>query len=185
MRITTRLPLVLTLLFSCVAAPLAAYAAQGLPPVVSDALKRSAIPQSAVGTYVQEVSGQTPWIAVNETTGFNPASTMKLVTSDAALELLGPTFNWKTQAYMTGTLNGDVLDGDLIIKGSGDPKLVTENFWQFLRKIRASGIREIRGNLILDRSIFEEMPYDAAQFDGDPLKPVSYTHLTLPTICSV
>ncbi|MNK11225.1 D-alanyl-D-alanine carboxypeptidase DacB precursor [compost metagenome] len=171
MRITTRLPLALALIFSFTLAPLAVHAAEGLPTVVSEALKRSAIPPAAVGTYVQEVSGQKPWIAVNETTGFNPASTMKLVTSDAALELLGPTFNWKTQAYMTGTLNGDVLDGDLIIKGSGDPKLVTENFWQFLRKIRAAGIREIRGNLILDRSIFEDMPYDAAQFDGDPLKP--------------
>ena len=153
MRIATRLFLALSISFTSIAV----HAAEGLPSVVTDALKRSAIPLSAVGTYVQDVSGQAPWIASNDVTGFNPASTMKLVTSDAALELLGPTYSWKTQAYMTGTLNGDVLDGDLIIKGSGDPKLVTENFWQFLRKIRASGIREIRGNLILDRSVFEEM----------------------------
>lgn len=171
MRITTRLTCTFSLLFSIVIAPVCVHAAEGLPSVVTDALKRSAIPLNAVGTYVQEVSGQAPWIASNDVAGFNPASTMKLVTTDAALDLLGPTYTWKTQAYMTGTLNGDVLDGDLIIKGSGDPKLVTENFWQFLRKIRATGIREIRGNLILDRSVFEDMPYDASVFDGDPLKP--------------
>ena len=145
--------------------------AAGLPMNVVDALKRGGIPQNAVATYVQEVSGPVPRIAINSTLGFNPASTMKLVTSNAALDMLGPAFTWKTQVYATGTQNGDVLNGDLVIKGSGDPKLVTEKFWQFLRQTRSAGIREIRGNLILDRSIFEDMSYDASRFDGDPLKP--------------
>ena len=47
----------------------------------------------------------------------------------------------------------------------------TENFWLFLRQIRARGIREIRGNLLLDRSAFEDVAYDAAKFDGDRSKP--------------
>lgn len=145
--------------------------AAGLPSPVAEALKRSGIPLNAVGAYVQEVSGPVPRIAVNSTVGFNPASTMKLVTSNAALDLLGPAFTWKTQVYATGTQSGDVLNGDLVIKGSGDPKLVTEKFWQLLRQIRAAGIREIRGNLILDRSAFDDTSYDAARFDGDPLKP--------------
>lgn len=145
--------------------------AAGLPTTVVDALKRGGIPQNAVATYVQEVSGPVPRISINSTTGFNPASTMKLVTSNAALDILGPAFTWKTQVYATGTQNGDALNGDLVIKGSGDPKLVTEKFWQFLRQIRAAGIREIRGNLILDRTVFEDMSYDASRFDGDPLKP--------------
>lgn len=169
MRITK--PFFLLLFFSLGFAPIVSHAAKGLPVVMTDALKRSAIPLNAVGTYVQEVSGPVPLIAVNSTVGFNPASTMKLVTSNAALDLLGPAFIWKTQAYVTGFQTGDVLNGDLVIKGSGDPKLVTEKFWQFLRQIRAAGIREIRGNLILDRSAFDEVPYDAASFDGDPLKP--------------
>lgn len=145
--------------------------AEGLPAPVAEALKRSGIPLSAVATYVQEVSGRAPLIAVNSTIGFNPASTMKLVTSNAALDLLSPAFSWKTEVYATGTQTGDVLHGDLIIKGSGDPKLVTEKFWQFLRQIRAAGIREIRGNLILDRSIFEDASYDASFFDNEPLRP--------------
>lgn len=157
--------------FACLFLFSAGALAQALPTPVADALARAGIPFNAVGVYVQDVGGGTPSIMLNPAVPFNPASTMKLVTTDAALELLGPTFSWKTQAYVSGTQAGDVLQGDLIIKGGGDPKLVIENFWLFLRQIRARGIREIRGNLVLDRSVFEEGSYDPAQFDGDPLKP--------------
>jgi len=145
--------------------------AQPLPLPVSDALQRAGIPAAAAGVYVQQAGGGAVLAAANETVAFNPASLMKLVTSYAALDLLGPAFTWRTQAYPTGAQRGDVLDGDLVIKGSGDPKLVLENLWLFLRRIRAQGIREIRGDLVLDRSAFEEAAHDAAQFDGDPLKP--------------
>ncbi len=143
---------------------------QDLPLPVTDALKRAGIPLAAVGAFVQEVGSNQALIALNAAAPLNPASTMKLVTSNAALELLGPTFTWKTQAYAGGVMSGDVLQGDLIIKGGGDPKLVLENFWLFLRQIRSKGIRDIRGNVLLDRSVFEEGFYDPAVFDGDPLK---------------
>lgn len=145
--------------------------AQELPVPIADALRRAEIPLAAMGTYVKEAGGGPVLIAANASVPFSPASTMKLVTSEAALELLGPTFTWKTQAFASGVQNGDVLQGDLIIKGSGDPKLVIENFWMFLRRIRAAGIREIRGNLLLDRSAYEDIAYDPAAFDGDPMKP--------------
>ena len=168
MRIPKRLQAAAILL----AAGVAAYAnAQDLPAPVADALKRAEIPVNAIGTYVQEAGNGAVLIASNAAVPFSPASTMKLVTSNAALEMLGPTFTWKTQAFADGAQNGDVLQGDLIIKGSGDPKLVMENFWLFLRRIRAKGIREIRGNLLLDRSVFEKITYDPAAFDGDPMRP--------------
>ncbi len=139
---------------------------QGLPFEVESEFRRAKIPLDATATYIQEVGSRAAWISINPKTPFNPASTMKLVTTSAALDLLGPTYTWKTVAYILGTQQGDVLRGDLIIKGSGDPKFLMENFWQFLRQIRAKGIREIRGNLVLDRSAFEESPFDAAVFDG-------------------
>ena len=143
-----------------------------LPQLVVSALQSAGIPSQNVGIYVQEAAvGGKVLAASNVNTPFNPASTMKLVTTDAALELLGPTFNWKTAAYTDGQQIGSILQGDLIFKGSGDPKLVLENFWLFLRQIRAKGIRDIRGNVVLDRSIFDEAAYDPSQFDGDPLKP--------------
>ncbi|CAN5139218.1 D-alanyl-D-alanine carboxypeptidase/D-alanyl-D-alanine-endopeptidase [soil metagenome] len=145
--------------------------ARDIPASVTDALKRAAIPVNAVAITVQEVSSGKTLVATNANTGFSPASTMKLLTTDAALELLGPTFTWKTRAFVTGTQTGDVLQGDLILAGSGDPRLVLENFWLFLRQIRAKGFREIRGNLVLDRSAFVDLTYDAGKFDGEALKP--------------
>ncbi|MEO8407245.1 MAG: D-alanyl-D-alanine carboxypeptidase, partial [Oxalobacteraceae bacterium] len=145
--------------------------AQALPPAVEDALQRAGISKAGVGIHVQEVSADAALLELNAAVPFSPASVMKLVTTDAALELLGPTYAWKTRAYAGGAQHGDVLQGDLIIQGSGDPKLVLENFWLFLRRIRAQGIRDIRGNLVLDRSVFAPMPDDAAAFDGEPGKP--------------
>jgi D-alanyl-D-alanine carboxypeptidase/D-alanyl-D-alanine-endopeptidase (penicillin-binding protein 4) len=145
--------------------------AQNLPSIVADALTRAQIPVQSVGTYVQEVGSPRLLIASNSMMPLNPASTMKLVTTQAALELLGPVYTWKTRAYADGRQVGDVLLGDLAFKGGGDPKLVVENFWLFLRQIRASGIRDIRGSLVLDRSAFAPSEHDAVLFDGDAYKP--------------
>lgn len=165
MRIWSRLQAALLIFLT---AP-AAYAA--LPAPVLAALKRAAIPPSAVGVQVQDIESGRILLALNPSLPLNPASTMKLVTTDAALELLGPTYSFATQVFTRGTRSGDQLHGDLILRGSGDPKLVIENFWLLLRKIRAQGVRVIHGNLLLDRAAFASVPNDPAQFDGDPLKP--------------
>lgn len=145
--------------------------AQELPVAMINALRQADIPVHNVGVFVQEVDETRPILSYNVATPFNPASVMKLLTTDAGLELLGPTFRWKTQAYVDGTFSNGVLLGDMIIKGSGDPKLVIENFWLFLRQIRAKGLRDIRGNLLLDRTAFADNSHDPAQFDGNPQKP--------------
>ena len=144
---------------------------QSLPPTITQALQRAAIPPTAVGTYVQEVSTSRILLAANNTAALNPASTMKLVTSAAALDLLGPVYTWKTRVYARGVQTGDVLQGDLVFQGGGDPKLVLENFWLLLRQIRAQGIREIAGRVVLDRSLFADPAFDAGRFDGDPSRP--------------
>jgi D-alanyl-D-alanine carboxypeptidase/D-alanyl-D-alanine-endopeptidase (penicillin-binding protein 4) len=144
--------------------------AQNLPAPVEQALKRAHIPLSAVAAYVQDVDGGRPLVALNAAQPMNPASTMKLVTTYAALELLGPAYTWKTEAYAGGTWQGDALQGDLILKGYGDPKLTLEHFWLLLRKLRALGLREIRGDLVLDRSYFEAAEFDPAKFDAEPLR---------------
>ena len=144
--------------------------AQSLPPAVEAALKRANIPPSAVAVYVQGVDDARPLLARNTTQPMNPASTMKLLTTYAALELLGPTYTWKTEAYAAGKLQGGVLEGDLILKGRGDPKLTVENFWVLLRRLRALGLRDIRGDLVQDRSYFEPANYDPGKFDAEPLR---------------
>ncbi len=133
-------------------------------------MQRAGIPEVASGLYVQQIGSGNMLLNVNSQKPFNPASTMKLLTTQAGLELLGPEFTWKTQAYIDGTIVDGVLQGDLIFKGSGDPKLVLENFWLFLRQIRQAGIRDIHGDVVLDRSLFAQTYYDANLFDGAPLR---------------
>jgi len=145
--------------------------ADALPSPVAQALSRAGLPHSAVALYVQEVDAPRPAAIFNASRPMNPASTIKLVTAFAALELLGPTYTWKTEAYLLGRLQDDVLDGDLALKGYGDPRLTIENFWLFLRALRARGLREIRGDLVLDRSYFDVADHDPASFDNEELRP--------------
>ena len=143
-----------------------------LPQPVAQALQQAGIPESSVGIYVQEVTAQRPLVASGAERVLNPASTIKLVTTFAALDQLGPAYRWSTEIYTAGTLQGDVLDGNLIIKGYGDPRLTLENFWLMLRNLRARGVREIRGDLVLDRSYFAVAKNsDPASFDNEPTRP--------------
>jgi len=142
-----------------------------LPAPVSRALKAANVPASSVAVLVQDVDARMPRTSFNADKPMNPASVMKLVTTYAALELLGPAYAWKTEAYASGPLKDGVLEGDLVLKGSGDPKLGFEQFWLLLRQLRAKGLREIRGDLVLDRSHFAPDGHDPARFDGEPLRP--------------
>jgi serine-type D-Ala-D-Ala carboxypeptidase/endopeptidase (penicillin-binding protein 4) len=102
----------------------------------------------------------------------NPASVMKLVTTYAALNTLGPKFTWKNRIYVDGVVvHGGVLDGNLVIRGSGDPKLVLERIQELFAKVQAKGVREVRGDIILDRSIFQVPDKNPADFDDEPLRP--------------
>lgn len=135
------------------------------------ALARAKIPESAVAIYVQELGQATPLLAVNAERGFNPASVMKLLTTYAGLEVLGPAYRWKTELYTQGAWKGERLKGDLVFKGYGDPKITLEAFWLMLRDLRQRGLKDLRGNLVLDRSYFEIADEDPAAFDNEPHKP--------------
>jgi D-alanyl-D-alanine carboxypeptidase/D-alanyl-D-alanine-endopeptidase (penicillin-binding protein 4) len=145
--------------------------ARELPGSVAQALRSAGIPANAAGAYVQEVIAGRTLVSSNALAPLNPASTIKLVTTQAALQVLGPTFTWKTGAYASGSQQGDVLEGDLIMRGGGDPRFVMESLWLLLRQIRDKGVRHIDGDLVLDRSLYAALPFDAALFDGAPLKP--------------
>lgn len=142
-----------------------------LPSGFSAALARAKIPESAVAIYVQDVNQTTPLLAFNAERGFNPASVMKLLTTYAGLEVLGPAYRWKTEVYSQGVWKGEQLKGDLVFKGYGDPKITLEAFWLILRDLRQRGLKDLRGNLLLDRSFFENTAEDLAAFDNEPYKP--------------
>ena len=142
--------------------------AAGLPQSVKDELKRANIPLSSVAVVVLEEHALRPAISVNAGRAMNPASTMKLLTTTSALESLGPAYRWKTEAYLDGQLTQGVLQGDLVFKGYGDPKLTVESFWMWLRELRQRGLREIRGDIVLDHSNFAPYQYDPGEFDNEP-----------------
>ncbi|MDY6992899.1 MAG: D-alanyl-D-alanine carboxypeptidase/D-alanyl-D-alanine-endopeptidase, partial [Pseudomonadota bacterium] len=85
-----------------------------------------------------------------------PASVMKIVTTAAALHYLGPEYRFKTKFLYTGERQGDSIQGDFIIQGGGDPKLSTEQLWSIAARVKASGIKEITGNLIIDTHFFDQ-----------------------------
>ena len=143
----------------------------GLPEEVIRAFRSAQIPLSSVAAYVQEIGASRPVFSQQPAKPMNPASTMKLVTTFAALELLGPDYRWRTEAYADGPIAEDVLDGDLVLKGYGDPKITIEQFQSLVRALRATGLKTIRGDLVLDRSFFAPPAHDPGAFDGEPLKP--------------
>ncbi|MDO4906119.1 MAG: D-alanyl-D-alanine carboxypeptidase/D-alanyl-D-alanine-endopeptidase [Lautropia sp.] len=98
---------------------------------------------------------------------FNPASTMKLVTTHAALSLLGPNYQWATRFYTTGVLRDGTLHGDLIMQGGGDPRLLIEDLRALIGELRAGGLHTIRGNLVIDDSRFSAPAAGGSAFDGD------------------
>jgi D-alanyl-D-alanine carboxypeptidase/D-alanyl-D-alanine-endopeptidase (penicillin-binding protein 4) len=142
-----------------------------LPPEVRLALARAQVPLEAASVLVQEVDAPSPLLRWQASRPVNPASLFKLATTLAALDLLGPGYSWTTSVWLNGRLREGVLEGDLVIKGSGDPKLVPERIWLLLRRVQQLGVREIQGDIVLDRSAFPPPAGKAADFDGEPLKP--------------
>jgi len=143
---------------------------QSLPDAVRQALSQNGISESAASIYIHEINTTQPIIAFDSDKPMNPASVMKLVTTFAGLELLGPAFTWKTEVYTNGVLKEGRLQGDLIIKGYGDPRLNLENFWLLTRRLHQTGLHEITGDLILDNSYFDVSIENPAAFDNKPYR---------------
>jgi len=147
-------------------------AAQGLPPEVEAALARGKLPRDAVTVLVADLDGKAPpRLAHRANVPVNPASVAKLATTFVALEQLGPAFAWSTPVYIDGPVQEGTLQGNLYIRGQGDPKLVVERLWLLLRRVQGLGIRHIAGDIVLDRSAFDIPPQDPGAFDGEPLRP--------------
>lgn len=149
-----------------------AWAADALPPAVQQALDRARVPAAALAVVVADAApGGRVHLAHRADVPVNPASVMKLVTTAAALDLLGPAYTWRTTVYADGPVRDGVLAGSLYLRGDGDPKLVTERLWLLLRRVQGLGIRHVAGDIVLDRSAFALPPHDPAAFDGEPLRP--------------
>ena len=141
-----------------------------LPARVRSVLGVRDIPAESLSVHVKDLATGETVLDWNGDVARNPASTMKLVTTLVALDVLGPSYRWKTDVYALGSVENGRLEGDLLLKGYGDPFLVTERVWQMLRRVQQLGLRHVNGELLLDDSYFSVAPNDPAAFDRQPLR---------------
>ena len=152
--------------------PAASAPAVALPLAVEKALQRAKVPREALSAVVMEAgTAKGTRLSYQAEVSANPASVMKLVTTYAALDLLGPAYTWETPVYLDAAPQAGSLRGNVYIQGQGDPQLVVEKLWLMMRRLQAQGVQVIVGDIVLDRSAFDLPPHDPAQFDGEPWRP--------------
>lgn len=143
-----------------------------LPTAVRQALRQADVPPQAMSVVVWPVDAayRQPRLMHRPDEVTHPASVMKLITTWAGLQLLGPEYTWRTQVLTEGAVRDGVLHGHLLLRGGGDPKLVLERAQALMAQIREAGVREVRGDIVLDRSVFDVAP-PSEPFDDEPLRP--------------
>jgi D-alanyl-D-alanine carboxypeptidase/D-alanyl-D-alanine-endopeptidase (penicillin-binding protein 4) len=148
---------------------LPAYAGQ-LPPAVAHALEQVGIPVRDVSIYVRDAN--TKEIVVDQLIDAprSPASTIKVLTTFAALDTLGPAYTWKTRAFAAGPVSNGVLHGDLYLVGGGDPYMTSERWWSFVQALRETGLAKIDGDVVIDNSFFAPLLESRADFDAQPFR---------------
>lgn len=146
-----------------------------LPAETLKALRAAHVPARSMSVAVLDAGSGEPLMMYRADQALNPASVMKLVTTYAALDKLGPGFTWTTRWSAYGQMQGSVLQGNVVIRGGGDPKLVVERLVPMLQAVRSRGISRINGDIILDRRHFALGGADPAEFDGEPLRPYNAT----------
>lgn len=92
----------------------------------------------------------------NGQTIIKPASNMKLLTTAAALDVLGKDYRFNTTLYTSGKMSNGVLKGDVYLKGQGDPTLSFEDLQQFAEELKAQGINKIDGRIVGDDKWFDD-----------------------------
>jgi len=149
---------------------IADHSVEHLPSPVNKILAKHKVPKDSLSVYIQEFDSSDPLVALNIDTPRNPASVIKLLTTYAGLDILGPTYSWETHVHLDGKLNNGTLDGNLVIEGRGDPFLVRETFWHLLFTLRNRGIQHINGDLLIDNEHFENENGSPADFDNKPYR---------------
>ena len=179
----------------CILVPIKANAGPvtTIPPSIASSLERNQIPQDAIAISVIEIEPGKPgkhqaksvldWRASEV---MNPASTMKILTTLAGLDILGPQYRWRTNVYTDGVVRQGTLKGNIYLQGSGDPKLIPEELAKLMKDLQALGIQKIDGNLFFDRSAYAPSVMEHNTIDGESLRaynvppdPLLYAFRTL------
>jgi D-alanyl-D-alanine carboxypeptidase/D-alanyl-D-alanine-endopeptidase (penicillin-binding protein 4) len=164
-----------------------------IPKSVAASLDKNQIPKEAISISVIEIESERPGKVKAKTEldwrskqAMNPASTMKLITTLTGLDVLGPQYRWRTNIYTDGLIRQGILKGNLYLQGTGDPKLVPEEFAKMMKALQNLGIQKIDGNLFFDRSAYAPSVMEHNTIDGESLRaynvppdPLLYAFRTL------
>ena len=154
------------LLTTICAAP--APAQTGAPAPIARSISAQRLPAAAVSFAIVDPDSGRVITGLNVNTPRSPASTIKVLTTFASLDMLGPAYVWHTNAFIRGRISDGVLDGDLILRGGGDPYMTLERWWSFTRTLHDKGLNTIPGDIVIDNTAFALPPEDPAAFDGRP-----------------
>ncbi|QOR61561.1 D-alanyl-D-alanine carboxypeptidase/D-alanyl-D-alanine-endopeptidase [Sulfurovum sp. ST-21] len=150
----------------------ASYWIYALPGGIETAIKRSGIPKKDISLYIKEAGESNTIVAsLNASETRTPASVIKVFTAYSAVLELGFEYRWPTQFYIHGRLKNGVLQGDLVVKGFGDPTFGTDDLDDIITEIQTKGIRKITGNIVIDRSYFKVGTKNSSKFDENPYSP--------------
>jgi len=140
-----------------------------LPQAINEEIRKSGIPKKDISIYIKEAGkGGKVVASLNASKSRTPASVIKVLTTYASVLKLGFDYRWPTKFYTTGSVQNGVLQGDLLIKGFGDPTLNDENLEEIASIIRVEGIEKISGDIVIDRSYFKVGNKDSSGFDENP-----------------
>ncbi len=142
-----------------------------IPADLASEISSIPINKANYSIHIQSVNSQTPIASWNTHVKRSPASVIKLLTTYSALLKLGFDYRWETKFYYTGSLKNGILKGDLYVKASGDSTLGTEHIDDISAQVRAAGIRKIRGNIIIDRTLFSVANKNNSGFDKNVYSP--------------
>jgi D-alanyl-D-alanine carboxypeptidase/D-alanyl-D-alanine-endopeptidase (penicillin-binding protein 4) len=143
-----------------------------LPAGINNIINKSGIPKNDISIYIKEVgNGGRELASLNASKTRTPASVIKVLPTYAAVLKLGFDYRWPTQFYKRGTMKNGVLNGDLIVKGFGDPTLSSKDLTGIVANIKAKGIKKIKGNIVIDRSYFAVGTKNNSGFDKHTYSP--------------
>jgi D-alanyl-D-alanine carboxypeptidase/D-alanyl-D-alanine-endopeptidase (penicillin-binding protein 4) len=122
--------------------------------------------RTRVGIEVQQASDGDVLFAHNAGAQFNPASNTKMLTTAAALAYLGGDFRYHTALYGPAPDEAGVVDGDVVLRGSGDPSLTTSDLADLARQLTARGVTRIDGDLYADPAFHDGQRLEGPQAQG-------------------
>ncbi len=140
-----------------VASALPVYAQDNLQSALDEILRARCLDPAQTAVHVANAQNGRTLYARNGEIPLLPASLMKIITTAAALHYLKPDYHFKTQLAYTGERQDDVISGDLVLRGGGDPMLTARDLWALAAWLKNSGITTVHGNLVGDAGFFDSL----------------------------